>query len=174
MQFFTSSKLRMSFSTSRKLAITAVAAALLITGTACKKSQVDPFPKSGAVSGWQKTADTRTFAAKDLWQYIDGGAEQYVKAGVISAVTSDYRYQDHLEAVADVYTMGDATGAHKIFAGEQTKDGKSIALGDEAIAYGQSVVFRKGVYVIRVVAFEAAPEADRALLDLAHAIEAKL
>ena len=33
------------------------------------------------------------FAAKDLWQYIDGDAEQYIQAGVVSTSTSDYNYK---------------------------------------------------------------------------------
>jgi hypothetical protein len=70
-----------------------------------RKPKVDPFPASGAVSGWQKTSETRVFAAKDLWQYIDGDAEQYISAGVVSTSTSDYKYQGQLEAVVDVYTM---------------------------------------------------------------------
>ncbi len=82
--------------------------------TGCKKDQADPFPASGAVAGWEKTSDTRVFAAKDLWQYIDGDAEQYISAGVVSTSTSDYKYQGQLEAAVDVYTMGDAAGARKI------------------------------------------------------------
>ena len=83
-------------------------------GTGCKKHTFDPFPASGAVAGWQKTSDTRTFAAKDLYQYIDGDAEQYIAAGVVTTSTSDYKYQGQLEATVDVYTMGDAAGARKI------------------------------------------------------------
>lgn len=165
---------KVNFSETRKLAIIALATALLMVGTGCKKSQVDPFPKSGAISGWQKTGDTRVFAAKDLWQYIDGGAEQYVKAGVVSVSTADYKYQNQLDAVADVYTMGDSAGAHKILAGEQSKDGNRAAVGDEGIAFGQSLSFRKGPYLVRIVAYESTPESGQALLGLAKGIEAKL
>ena len=52
-----------------------------LIGVGCKKKAADPFPPSGAVAGWQRTDNTKTFAAADLWQYIDGGAEQYVNAG---------------------------------------------------------------------------------------------
>lgn len=174
MHFWKRHESRITLSANRTLAISALAISLLSIGTGCKKSQVDPFPKSGAIAGWQKTAETRVFAAKDLWQYIDGGAEQYVKAGVVSAATADYSYRNQFEAVAEVYTMGDAPGAHKILAGEQSKEGKSVAVGDEAIAYGQSVVFRKGPYLVRVVAYESTPETGPALLGLAQGIEAKL
>ena len=155
------------------VAVVAISVAAGI-GTGCKKSKVDPFPASGAVADWQKTSDTRVFAAKDLWQYIDGDAEQYIAAGVVSTSTSDYKYQDRLEAVVDVYTMGDSAGARKVLEGGQTKDAKSVQLGDAGVALAQSVTFRKGPYLVRIVAYEATPEGPQALLALAHGIEAKL
>ena len=94
--------------------VAALAIAAVAAGRRMQEAPVDPFPASGAVAGWQKTSDTRVFAAKDLYQYIDGDAEQYISAGVVSTSTSDYKYQGQLEATVDVYTMGDAAGARKI------------------------------------------------------------
>jgi len=161
---------------SRRWMWTAAAMALVAVAatTGCKKTQVDPFPASGTVAGWQKTSETRTFAAKDLWQYIDGDAEQYIKAGVVSTATSDYKYQEQLEAVVDVYTMGDSAGAHKIFATDQSKGAKSVALGDAGVAYEQSVTFCKGPYLVRIVAYESTPGGPEALLALARGVESKL
>jgi hypothetical protein len=142
--------------------------------TGCKKAPIDSLPASGAVAGWDKTSDTRTFAAKDLWQYIDGDAEQYISAGVVSTSTSDYKFQAQLEAVVDVYTMGDAAGARKIFETGHTTDAKTVQLGDAGIQYAQSVIFRKGPYLVRIVAYESTPTTPQALLALAQAVEAKL
>ena len=157
-----------------RLAIAVIAIAAAAAGTGCKRSQVDPFPASGTVAGWEKTGDTRVFAAKDLWQYIDGDAEQYISAGVVSAATSDYKYKGQLEAVVDVYTMGDSAGARKILEAGQTKDAKGVQLGDAAVAYDQSVTFRKGPYLVRIVAYESTPEGPQALIALAHGVEARL
>jgi len=156
------------------LATMAVMIFAAISSTGCKKKQVDAFPASGAISGWQKSSDTRVFAAKDLWQYIDGDAEQYIAAGVVSTSTSDYKYQGQLEAVVDVYTMGDSSGSRKILETGQTKDAKSVQLGDAGLALAQSVTFRKGPYLVRIVAYESTPDAPQALLALAHGVEAKL
>ena len=156
------------------LAVAAIALVTVAASTGCKKAKVDPFPASGAVAGWQKTSDTRTFAAKDLWQYIDGDAEQYISAGVVSTSTSDYKYQGQLEAVVDVHTMGDASGAHKILTTGQTSDAKVLQLGDEAVQYGQSVTFRKGRTLVRIVAYESTPTTPQALLALAQGVQAKL
>ena len=152
----------------------AIALLVSVDCTGCKKKASNPFPASDAVSGWQKTSDTRVFAAKDLWQYIDGDAEQYTAAGVVSTSTSDYKYQGQLEATVDVHTMGDAAGAGKILAAGQGKDAKTVQLGDAGVAYTQSVIFRKGPYLVRIVAYESTPDAPQALLALAHGVEAKL
>jgi hypothetical protein len=145
-----------------------------VAGTGCKKKPSNPFPATNAIAGWEKTSETRVFAAKDLWQYIDGDAEHYVSAGVVTTSTSDYKYQGQLEATVDVYTMGDATGASKILETGQTKEAKTVQLGDAGIAYAQSIVFRKKTALVRIVAYEATPGAPQALLALAHGVEAKL
>jgi hypothetical protein len=156
------------------LAAAALALVATVAVTGCKKKHADPFPASNAVAGWEKTSETRVFAAKDLWQYIDGDAEQYLSAGVVSTSTSDYKYQGQLEAVVDVFTMKDAAGATKVMGSAQTQDAKSIQLGDAAVAMTQSVTFRKGPYFVRIVAYEALPSGQQSLLALAHAVEAKL
>jgi hypothetical protein len=156
------------------LAIAAIAIAAVAAAAGCKKKAVDPFPASGAVAGWEKTSETRVFAAKDLWQYIDGDADQYLRAGVVSTSTSDYKYQGQLEATVDVYTMGDSAGARKILETGQTSDAKHVSLGDEGIAYEQSVTFRKGPYLARIVAYEDTPGTQQALMALAQGVEAKL
>lgn len=148
--------------------------AALVGDTGCKKIKVDPFPATGAVAGWEKTSDTRVFAAKDLWQYIDGDAEQYISAGVVSTSTSDYKYQGQLEATVDVYTMKEADGARKILEKGQSKDAQTVQLGDAGVAYAQSVIFRKGSALVRIVAYESTPGAQAALLAMAKAVEAKL
>jgi hypothetical protein len=146
----------------------------MTASTGCKKKASDPFPTSSAVTGWEKTSDTRTFDAKNLWQYIDGDAEQYIAAGVVSTSTSDYKYQGQLEATVDVYTMGDAAGARKILEAGQTKEAKAVQVGDAGVAFAQSVIFCKGASLVRIVAYESTPDTPQALLALAHGVEGKL
>ena len=88
------------------------------------------FPASNQVAGWAKTGDTRTFEAADLWKYIDGEAERYLKAGVQRVSTADYKFQNQVEATADIYAMGNAEGAEKILESEPAVDAKPIQLGD--------------------------------------------
>jgi hypothetical protein len=155
------------------LVFAAIIFAVTSAGTGCKKKASDAFPATGAVAGWEKTSETRVFEAKNLYQYIDGDAEQYISAGVVSTSTSDYKYQGQLEATVDVHTMASAEGARKILE-TGTKDAKPVQLGDAGVAYAQSIIFRKGVSLVRIVAYESTPDTPQALLALARGVEAKL
>lgn len=160
---------------SRHKTLVALLALLVVAAFAgCKKAAPDPFPATGTVTGWEKTGETRTFAAKDLYQYIDGDAEQYVAAGVVTTSTADYKYRGSLEATVDVHTMNDTASAAKIFAKEQSAGNTGVSIGDAAVVHPQSVVFRKGHSLVRIVAYQSAPGAQEALQALARGIDAKL
>ena len=156
------------------------AALLIALGSvtlACKvKSGAAPaslFPESGEVGGWARSGAVRNFDAKDLWQYIDGDAERYLQAGVSQVLTSDYRYQDKIDAVADIYQMSTPTGAEKIFSSESAKGSQPIQMGDEGRVFRNSLVFRKGSCLVRLTAYEELPDA-KGLVDLARGIESRL
>jgi Family of unknown function (DUF6599) len=148
--------------------------AAVLAASGCRKKNANPFPASGAVAGWDKSSETRTFEPKDLWQYIDGDSEQFIQAGVVSTATSDYKFKGQLEAVVDVYTMSGPDGAQTILERGQTKDAQVVRVGDEGIQYAQSIHFRKGRYLVRIVAYESTPDTSQALAALAHGVETNL
>jgi len=132
------------------------------------------FPSSNDAAGWVRTGDIRTFEAANLWKYIDGEAERYLKAGVQKVSTADYKYQNTVDVVVDIYRMDNATGAKTIFESEPTEDAKPVQLGDGARLYNQSLIFRKAAYLVRIVAYETSSETPQALLELGRAIEQKV
>ena len=52
------------------------------------------LPESGDAPGWTKAGETHVFEAADLWQYVDGDAERYLRAGVRRTLTAKYRYPE--------------------------------------------------------------------------------
>jgi ferredoxin len=124
--------------------------------------------------GWKRSGEVRVFPAADLWKYIDGDAERYLQAGVRQTQTANYVFQGKIEAVADVYRMSSAEGAAKIFDGEPAAASRPAAIGDGGRSYGQSLTFHKGPFFVRVTAFEDSPSGERALENLARAIELRL
>lgn len=150
----------------------------LVTIGACHRKHAgaiaNPFPDSNQVDGWIKTGETRTFPSADLWQYIDGDAEKYLKAGVQSTATADYKFQDKTEAVVDVHTMSSAEGARSVFESDPAGDVSAAPVGDAARLYKQSLIFRKGRYLVRIVAYQESAQLQQALVALGHGIEHRL
>jgi hypothetical protein len=161
---------------SRRRTLWVIALSLLLAGCGRKPAALptDPFPVSNEVSGWDKVGETRTFAAANLWQYIDGDAEKYIQAGVQKTLTASYQYKDSTEATVDIHVMAGADGPGKIMDAESAAESQSLALGDAGRLYGASLIFRSGQYLVRVVAYKSSPEAGKALVELARGIEKKL
>jgi hypothetical protein len=132
------------------------------------------FPQSNEVGQWTKVGETRTFKADDLWQYIDGDADKYIRAGVLATLTANYRYDDSFDAVADIHVMANARGPQQIMDSESSAGSHALALGDSGRSYGASLIFRKGPYLIRLVAYKQSQDVPQALTDLGRGIERKL
>jgi len=132
------------------------------------------FPDTGEVPGWTRSGETRSFEAADLWKYVDGDAERYLRAGVRRTLTANYRYRGGLEAVADIHVLAGAEGAAAIFESESAAGSHSVALGDAGRSYGQSLTFRKGPFFVRLVAFQDVAGVEAALVSLGRGIEARL
>lgn len=167
----------MNLNLTRNAALVAGLVAILVAGAGCKKQSAagdTAFPQTNEVSGWTKSGATRTFTAAELSNYIDGDAEKYLKAGVGSTSTTDYEFTDQTQVTADIFTMSTADGAKSIFESEPAAGAGKAPIGDASRVYSQSLTFRKGPYLVRIVAYQASPRLQQALLDLGHGIEKKL
>ena len=132
------------------------------------------LPDSGDAPGWTKVGETRQFEAGDLWKYVDGDAERYLRAGVHRTLTANYRYLEVVEAVADVHLMESPGDATSIFESEPSAGSRPAALGDAGRSYGQSLTFRRGPFFVRLVAYQNGPQTEPALLSLGRAIDSRL
>jgi len=160
--------------TCRLLLGTCMAGVWAVGCNARTDSQAKPFPATQEVAEWIRTGDVRTFAAADLWKYIDGEAERYLKAGVRSVSTADYNFRDKIDAVVDIYTMENESAVEKIMESEPAAGAQNVRLGDVGRLFDQSLVFRKGIYLVRITAYQSSPETPPALLALARGVDSRL
>jgi len=153
-----------------------LALAGLLAGCRAKapSAPADFFPASQSVESWVKSSDTRTFEASHLWEYIDGDAEKYIQAGVVKTLTSDYRFNNKVDATADVYVMAKPEGAKKIYDSEAGAESHAVEVGEAGRIAKGSLTFHQGPYFVRLVAYEDSPEVTKGLADLAGAINSRL
>jgi hypothetical protein len=151
-----------------------LALAALLAACRAKAPAADFFPASESVQGWAKSGDTRTFEASHLWEYIDGDADKYIQAGVVKTLTSDYRFNNKVDATADVFVMAKPEGAKKIYDAESAAESQAVEIGEAGRLSKGSLNFHQGPYFVRVVAYEDSPEVAKALTDLARALSSRL
>ena len=132
------------------------------------------FPKTNEVPGWAKSGETRTFNPDNLYEYVDGDDQRYIQAGVQKTLTSYYKYRDKFEAVVDIYVMNASAGSRRIFDSESSAGTELARLGDAAQLSRNTLAFRKGIYFVRIVAYEGSPEVSKAILALGKAVDGKL
>ena len=70
--------------------------------------------------------------------------------------------------------MSSSDGAKKLFESESSAGSRAVEVGDAGRLYGQMLVFRKGRYLVRVVAYQDTPELREAVIALARAIGRRL
>lgn len=124
--------------------------------------------------GWTKSSETEEFTPDNLWQHLDGEAQQYIDAGLISLATCEYKYDQRLRAVVDVFTMRDVEAARRTFLAKKANGAQDVQIGDAGIKYEHSILFYKGKYIVRLFTYESGTDALPPLLQLAHDIEAQL
>jgi len=108
----------------------------------------------GRPQGWTRLGATRTYDASNLWEYLDGGADKYVQAGVLRVASTHYRYQNRIEAVVDVYTLRSADAARSLFDSEPAAGARPVSIGEAGRAYSASLTFRDGPRFVRITAYE--------------------
>ena len=129
------------------------------------------LPPASATGVWRKAGDTRVFAAADLWKYVDGDADRYVRAGVQKTFTALYRQAGGAEAVADVHVLTSAAQARALLESEPAAGSRPVRIGSGGRSYGPSVTFWQDRYFVRLTAYQ---DVGDGLLDLARAMDAGL
>jgi hypothetical protein len=128
-----------------------------------------PHPRDLAA----RSAPAPEFYSADLYRYIDGGAEAYLRRGFVALVHREYK-TGALELTIDVYDMGSPSGAAAVFAAERSPDSPAAAAGAEAFSGEGMLNFRQGRYYGKLLAFGDPAKSAPLLEKAARAIAAKI
>jgi len=127
-------------------------------------------PGKGVLTGATVVTGPAYYNPGTLWNYIDGGALPYLDYGVTDVVTYTLGFEGGAALTVDIYAMADSLGAFGIFTSESYPDYTYIDLGVEGYTTGESAVFWKDRYYVKI--FPPASGAECLKLErTAHAID---
>ncbi|MCD6506760.1 hypothetical protein J7M22_09065 [Candidatus Poribacteria bacterium] len=141
-------------------------------------SAMDIIPKDGDVPWWKiYEGKIKRYVGRDLFKYIDGGAELYHTYGFVEVVTAEYIQPklatDSLITI-DVYDMGTSQNAFGIYSQLRYPNAPFARFGNEAILTDETLDFWKDRFFIKIQAFEIATEIKEAMQRFARVMERRI
>jgi hypothetical protein len=127
-----------------KKTMTIMLAALLLSSII---SRADGFPE---IEGWHPESKVNIYRRGDLWEYINGAAEQFVMYGFQLLRFREFSKEDRRMSV-EIYDMGSALNAFGIYTTERPEEGKRLSIGTEAVVGPSLCLFFKDRYYIKVM-----------------------
>ncbi len=146
-----------------------LAFALLLTAQPQKLASL--LPDAPAFAG--KPASAAALYGKDLYKYLDGGAEAYHRRGFVALAHREYRAAD-IELTADIYDMGSPARALSIYSAERSPESASVKIGREGYAGEGFLNFVAGRYYVKLIAFSDKSRTAPALEAAAKSIAGKI
>ncbi len=123
------------------------------------------------VKDFEKPDQAKSFDRKNLYDYLDGGAELYLAYDFQSLLVQDYKTGEKSITV-EVYLMETSQDAFGLYSLDQ--EGENIQIGDRA-NYGSGLLkFWKGNYFVRITDMNGNDQNKEAILELGKDIDGKM
>lgn len=123
-----------------------------------------------SIGGWSRDGAVQRFGPGNLWEYINGAAEQYLTFGFQELETARYVKPGGRTVTVDLYRMGDRLKAFGIFAQEANPKRQPAALGVGGRLGSDTAEFWSGVYYAKLVVMPGGPDAKALVSDLARGL----
>lgn len=126
------------------------------------------LPADNDVPGWVRSREPRHYVPATLWDYIDGGADSYLKFDFQEVVALEYANKAAgLTIAVDVYRMASPLGAFGIYAQELNPASTPVALGGEASINRTALRMWTGSCYVKLTSGTDHPELAKALQAIA-------
>ncbi|MFQ5789421.1 MAG: DUF6599 family protein [Acidobacteriota bacterium] len=125
--------------------------------------------------GWEADGGVETFSARNLYEKINGRAEQYLQYGARKLHFISYVEEDGPQFIdLFVYDMGTPQSASAIYALEKPSQALAVSLGREGYRVEASYFFWHERYYVQVIAGDVGRRLEQAGLKLARAVETNI
>ena len=96
-------------------------------------SLADALPTGDVVPGWKRVGKPEFFYPDNLYNYIDGAAEQYLTYNFQQVATASYQFGDDEEQtiIVDIYEMDNLLNGFGIYSSERSPEAEFKSIGTE-------------------------------------------
>ena len=126
------------------------------------------------ISGWTRTDTLEIYYRNNLYDHIDGAAEQFLKYDFQEVQVAEYKQADKASVIVEIYRFQTPLHAFGMYSQERPLNGSYRQIGVEAYMVAPILNFLAGNCYIKISSFGLDMEADSILQIFARAIEKKI
>jgi hypothetical protein len=131
-----------------------------------KKFPVDSLPET---FGSYRATDKLNYIGKELYDYINGGAELYLSYGLVSMTGCKYNGDGLPQVTVEIYEMTSPENAFGVYT--QGRDKEAYDYGQGSQSFPDFIFFWKDRYFVTVSTQEVIPESEQAIRYMAGLID---
>jgi hypothetical protein len=131
-----------------------------------EKFPVDSLPEQ---LGLYQVTDKLNYTGKELYDYINGGAELYLSYGLVSMTGCKYNGENLPQITVEIYEMTSPKNAFGVYT--QSRDKEEQDYGQGSQSFPDFILFWKDRYFVIVNTQEVIPESEDAIQYLAKLID---
>jgi len=154
--------------------VVCMAAAALVPYSAARgaESLAGLLPEPGAIEGWKEDGEPLEYTAENLWEYINGAAENFLAYDFESVIAQGYVSGDGEGLKVEIYKHADPLMAFGIYTQFRSPGVTFYKVGNEGFGDPYSMHFWKGSYYVKVDVFEESEALGVAMKSFASAVAA--
>ena len=115
------------------------------------------------ISGWKQSGEIQIFSPRNLYDYIDGGAELYLKYDFQELMVAEYLNDKKASVTVEIYRHRTPTHAFGIYSQERLANAKYIDIGAQGYSEENILNFVMGNYYVKMNSFKTGPEDQEVL-----------
>lgn len=144
------------------------------SGAALSGQTPDPAKLFPDIAGWQKKGAVETYSPENLYEYIDGAAENFISYDCQQLAVQNYANARGQALCAEVYFHGSTENAFGIYSSEKPLAGDYLELGGQGYIEAGILNFVCSAYYVKLSGFELGSDGRDVLTNLGRALAGKI
>lgn len=129
------------------------------------------FPE---IAGWKQSGETQVFSPRNLYDYIDGAAELYLKYDFQELKVAEYQNDKKGSVTVEIYRHRTPTHAFGIYSQERLPNAKYLNIGAQGFSGEEFLNFVMGKYYVKLNSINTEPENQEVLTIFANKVAEEL
>lgn len=126
------------------------------------------------VSGWQHDGQPAFYVPENLFEYIDGAAENFLAYDFQELAIQNYKNAAGAALTIEMYRHRDANAAFGIYSSEKPLAGNYLSIGAQGYSEEEILNFFSGSYYVKISGFELGNEKTKILEGVARSIAERI